>query len=225
MKYNFKHGIRFNNLTMAFNFLKGLGWSNLHSKTYEYCINFLENSRCKTFPFHSVQHTKDVYKYVKTIADYEEVFGSDLEPILIAALFHDTGMAKTYVEHEAQSVIYALEFLKKHNYPEDKTRIVTDCIMATKMPQIPKTQAEKIICDADLYHLGIESYIFRNERLRAEWKTFFNREFSEEEWYSLNVEFLENQKFHTSYGKTVLENRKILNHKMLKERHDKYKIE
>lgn len=210
---------------MAFNFFKGFSRSNLISETYDYCINLLEKSRCKSFPFHSVQHTKDVYEYVKTIADYEEIYGSDLEPILIAALFHDTGMAKIYVNHEDQSAVYALEFLKKHDYPEDKIEIVIGCIMATKMPQKPKTFAEQIICDADLYHLGIESYIFRNERLRVEWKQFFNLEYSDEEWYSINVEFLENQKFHTSFGKTVLKNRKDLNCNMLKERHEKYKFE
>ncbi len=210
---------------MAFNLLKGFTRSNLLNETYEYCIAFLENSRCKSLPFHSIEHTRDVFQYVKTIADYEGIYGSELEPILIAALFHDTGMAEIYVDHEDQSVIYALEYLKKQNYPEDKTKIVIDCILTTKMPQNPKTLAEKIICDADLYHLGIENYIFRNERLRAEWKQFFNIEYSEEEWYSLNVEFLENQIFHTSYGKTVLENRKDLNYKMLKERYDTYKFE
>jgi len=210
---------------MAFNFLKGFSRSNLLNETYEYCMDFLETSRCKSLPFHSIEHTRDVFNYVKTIADYEEIFGSDLEPILIAALFHDTGMAEIYVNHEDQSAVYALEYLKKHDYPEDKTKIVIDCILATKMPQNPKTITEKIICDADLYHLGIENYIFRNERLRAEWKQFFNIEYSEEEWYSLNVEFLEKQIFHTSYGKTVLENRKDLNCRMLKERHDKYKFE
>ncbi len=207
---------------MAFNFLKGLSRSNIVSLTYDHCIDFLENTRCKSLPFHSVEHTKDVYEYVKTIANYEEVFGSDLEPILIAALFHDTGMAQTYVDHEEQSVKYAVEFLKEHEYPEDKLNIVTSCILATKMPQNPQTLAEKIICDADLYHLGLESYIFKNERLRAEWEEYFNLAYSDEDWYAVNVEFLENQKYHTWFGKTVLKNRKDLNCTMLMERHAKY---
>ena len=117
---------------------------------------------------------------------------------------------------------YALEFLKKHEYPEDKLKIVTSCILATKMPQKPQTLAEKIICDADLYLLGLESYIFKNERLRAEWEEYFNLKYSEEEWYAINVEFLENQKYHTWFGKTVLNNRKDLNCTMLMERHAKY---
>jgi predicted metal-dependent HD superfamily phosphohydrolase len=208
---------------MALNFLKGFNKTNLVSKTYDYCIDFLNNSRCKTLPFHSVQHTDDVYQHVKTIANYEEVYGSDLEPILIAALFHDTGMAETYIDHEEQSVIHATEFLKENDYPLSKLEIVQNCIMATKMPQNPKTKAEKILCDADLYHLGLESYIFRNERLRAEWEHFFNKQFSDEEWFSLNVDFLDTQKYHTWFGKTVLNNRKDLNCKMLKERHEKYK--
>ena len=206
---------------MAFDFLKSIG-SKIVPKTFDYCIEFLEQSRCKALPFHSVEHTKDVYNYCKTIAQYEEVFGSELEPVLIAALFHDTGMAETYVGHEEQSVEYAREFLKKQDYPEDRLKIVTDCIMATKMPQRPKTKVEKIICDADLYHLGIENYIFKNERLRAEWKTFFNRSYSDEEWYALNMDFLENQKFHTWFGQTVLTNRKELNFKLLKSWHEKY---
>ncbi|MFN4763573.1 HD domain-containing protein [Gillisia sp. Q332] len=207
---------------MAFNFLKRLSRSNIVSLTYDHCIDFLENTRCKSLPFHSVDHTKDVYEYVKTIANYEEVFGSDLEPILIAALFHDTGMAQTYADHEEQSVKYAMEFLKEQEYPEDKLNIVTSCILATKMPQNPQTLAEKIICDADLYHLGLESYIFKNERLRAEWEEYFNLAYSDEDWYAVNVEFLENQKYHTWFGKTVLKNRKDLNCTMLMERHAKY---
>lgn len=209
---------------MPFNFLKGLSRSNLLSETYDYCIEFLENSRCKSLPFHSVEHTKEVYRYAKTIAQYEEVFGSALEPILIAALFHDTGMAETYVGHEEQSVIYARDYLTGQGYSKAKIDQVSKIIMATKMPQDPKSQAEKIICDADLYHLGIESYIFRNERLRAEWHSFFNKTYTDEEWYATNMEFLKNQKYHTWFGKTVLKNRKDLNYKMLKERHSKYKI-
>ncbi|MGB8704981.1 MAG: HD domain-containing protein [Gillisia sp.] len=209
---------------MAFSLLNGFSRTKLVSKTYDYCMDFLNNSRCKTLPFHSIQHTQDVFKYVKTIANYEEVYGQDLEPILIAALFHDTGMAETYVNHEEQSVVYALEYLKKEDYPENKTKIVTDCILATKLPQDPHSKAEKIICDADLYHLGTEDYIFRNERLRVEWEQFFEKEYSDEEWYAINVEFLENQQFHTWFGKTVLKNRKDINCKMLKERHQKYKI-
>lgn len=207
---------------MAFNFLKGLSKSSIVSDTYDHCMNILENTRCKSLPFHSIEHTKEVYEYVKTIAKYEEVFGQDLEPILIAALFHDTGMAETYVNHEEQSAAYAKEFLTKQDYPPVKLEAVVSCILATKMPQDPKTQAEKIICDADLYHLGLESYIFRNERLRSEWEQFFDLKYSDEEWYAINVEFLENQKYHTWFGKTVLKNRKDLNCNMLKERHKKY---
>lgn len=209
---------------MAFNLFKGFGRSNIINDTYTHCIEFLENTRCKSLPFHSVDHTKEVYKYVKTIASYEEVFGTDLEPILIAALFHDTGMAETYVNHEEKSVEFAMEYLKGKDYPEDRLKIVTSCIMATKMPQNPENAFEKIICDADLYHLGLESYIFRNERLRVEWETFFDKEYSDEEWYAINVEFLEHQKYHTWFGKTVLKNRKDLNCKMLKKRHEKYLI-
>ena len=31
---------------------------------------------------------------------------------------------------------------------------VSSCIQATRMPQSPLSQVEKIMCDADLYHLG-----------------------------------------------------------------------
>lgn len=206
---------------MAFGFLKSIS-SSLVPKTYDYCVDFLERSRCKSLPFHSVEHTKDVYNYSKTIAQYEEVFGAELEPVLIAALFHDTGMAETYADHEELSAVFAEEYLKKNDYPEDKITIVKNCILATKMPQKPKTKAEKIICDADLYHLGIEEYIFRNERLRAEWEDFFGKKYTDDVWYEMNMEFLKNQKYHTWFGKTVLTNRKELNYKMMRERREKY---
>src|SRR5690606_36432466 len=114
---------------MAFNLFKSLSSPNLVSETYEYCINFLENSRCKSLPFHSVEHTNEICTYTKYIVRYEGVYGSHLAPIVIGALFHDTGMAETDADHEEHSVEYARDYLKEKNYAEKKIKIGTNCIL------------------------------------------------------------------------------------------------
>ena len=64
-------------------------------------------------------------------------------------------------------------------------------IMATKIPQTPTNQLDKILCDADLDYLGRDDFFEIGNRLFAEMK---ERGFieSEREWNLIQKVFLEN---------------------------------
>lgn len=190
--------------------------TTLINKAKEYCLDLLINSKCKSLPFHSYKHTLEVFENVQIIGKYEKLNETDLEVLMLAALFHDTGMSIEFDKHENISANYAHDFLRNLNFPNKKIATVINCIKATEMPQNPKTLLESIICDADLLHLASKEYSLKNELLRSEWSVYTGLRFTDEEWCQLNIDFLTNHKYHTQYGKRILEELKKQNIRLLK---------
>lgn len=124
---------------------------------------------------------------------------------MLAALFHDTGNSKIFDGHENFGMTEANLFLQNWEYPVDKIALIMDCISATRIPQQPNTTVEKILCDADLFHLGCKSFHKKNKLLRKEWSKFLDLEYDETTWNQMNIKFLKQHIFHTSYGKKILE--------------------
>jgi hypothetical protein len=83
--------------------------------------------------------------------------------------------------------------------------------MATKYPQKPNTLLEKVICDADLIHVGRKNFFEKGEALREEWKLTRMEEYTDEQWNVLNLGFLRVNSFHTTYCKKNYEKRKNKN--------------
>lgn len=164
----------------------------------------LDKGRCSNLDFHNRNHTKEVVKAVKKIGCYEGLSNEELEPIIIAAYFHDTGLRHVYKGHEYVSASNAKQFLEVHNYPKEKIKIVMDCILATQMPQSPNNKYEEIICDADLSHLGSRKYFKKNEKLRKEWNVFMKLSFDDTKWKQITIDFLMEHNYLTTYGKEVL---------------------
>ncbi|NNE75676.1 MAG: HD domain-containing protein [Pricia sp.] len=184
-------------------------------KAQKHCLKLLANSRCKNLPFHNEKHTIEVYENVLKIGIYENKDLQELEPVLLAALFHDTGNGFVFEGHERYSVIEAGNFLRSKNYPAAKIAEVVVCINATQLSKRPDTINEKIICDADMFHLGTPSYRSKNELLRNEWANFRNIIYSDSEWHKLNLHFLRQHRFYTQYGTKILEPQKQKNQKEL----------
>jgi hypothetical protein len=76
------------------------------------------------------------------------------------------------------------------------------------MPQSPLSQVEKIVCDADLYHLGTADFKKMNQQLRQEQEAYFGKPISKREWRQRNLEFLESHQYFTDYCQQKLEPQK-----------------
>ncbi len=146
--------------------------------------------------YHGVHHTLDVLEVASELC---RVLGvSAYETILLktAALFHDAGFTVSSEEHEQLGCEIAQIHLPDFGYSDFEIEKICGMIMATKIPQSPKTKLEEIICDADLDYLGrtdfyeIAASLF--EELRA-----FDRIKTEEEWNRIQVRFLESHSFFT----------------------------
>ncbi|MAN29066.1 HD domain-containing protein [Mesonia sp.] len=189
----------------------------LLERTKNHCQQLLSESRCNELAFHNSQHTKEVFNSAKRIGAHENLSEDDLEIVLLAALFHDTGNMDCFKGHEYVSAKKASDYLNNINFDSAKTEKVVKCILATRMPQSPTNLLEQILCDADLAHLGKENFISKNRLLREEWSEHLKMCFSNKEWVKLNIDFLECHNYFTAYGKKVLQPQKEINLKILKQ--------
>lgn len=185
--------------------------NNIIKKAADKAESILKQDRFKKLDFHNYYHTLEVVFAVIEIGANSELNTEEIEQVVISAWFHDTGYGNKYMGHEKESIKIAREFLISVRYEPSKVEKIIKCIEATHMPQNPKSTLEMIVCDADLYHLSSNDYMFRNNSLRSEWKKVLNREYSDEEWYKENLLFFKRHHYFTLYGQQVLEKRKHAN--------------
>ncbi|WP_373055638.1 HD domain-containing protein [Zunongwangia sp. H14] len=190
---------------------------NLIPEIKEYCYAILVNSRCGKFPFHNLQHTLEVVKFTCLISIYEDVSEHAQDLLKIAAWFHDTGYAECYKGHERKSEEKAKKIMAAQNFPLEDIQQVSQCIQATKMPQLPKGNLEKIICDADLAHLAAPDFYQKNQALRKEWEKVLNKRYNDKDWLRESIQLLSSHKYFTSYGANILQPAKNKNLYLLQE--------
>jgi HD superfamily phosphodiesterase len=181
----------------------------LLSAARNYVTDIFTHQLKPEFVFHSVEHTEDVVEACSYMADYYKLEDDDRLVLMIAAWFHDTGYSKGQTAgHEEESVRIATEFLQKHVVDSTIIQRVSSAIQATRMPQSPISQIEKILCDADLYHLATEDFKPRNQLLKQEQEVHLGHKISKKDWRKNNIRFLENHKYFTDYGQEYLEPKK-----------------
>jgi len=186
-------------------------------KTANYCKHLLQQGRCNLLQFHNFEHTAQVAHSANVIALESNLTDIEREMVVIAAYFHDVGNKEATFGHEKLSCDIAREFLQKENFPEDKIRTVENIILSTEMGRTPTTLLEEIVNDADLSHLGMESFINRNRLLREEWANFLDRQFTDEEWTALNIQFLNEHHYYTDVARKLYAPKKLKNLLKLKE--------
>lgn len=174
--------------------------------------------------YHNLEHTRQVVAAAEQIAAHYRLQDADLLVVYIAAWFHDMGYllgeAKT---HEATGAQTALTFLKEQQVPAAIQQQVTDCIMATKMPQTPHNLLEQIVCDADLFNLGTKDFKGRTKLLHQEMELTLGKEIPAVDWTQSTLQLLEGQHYHTAYCQALLQQQKEENISKLKSRLEKQK--
>jgi len=154
--------------------------------------------------YHTVKHTADVLQSAERIA-LEEGITNEKKLLLlkVAALYHDTGFLHTYKGHEEKSCEMVRKDLANSDFSAGDINTICSIIMATRIPQSPKTHLEEIICDADLDYLGRDDFAVISNQLRNE---FFQLGIvhTEEEWMQVQIRFFESHRYFT---KTTREKR------------------
>lgn len=190
--------------------------SELLLKSQKFVEAFLKENLTKGIYYHDLEHTQEVVKASIEIGAASNLSAEEMETVLIAAWFHDTGYYKGMENHEAASKEVAEDFLRKEGVDEQKIADVTGCILATEIPQHPKNIMEEVLCDADLYHISTKEFFKKSELLRKEFSLVFPTEIQLDEWFKNSIKFLKKHSFFTDYAKDNLLSAKKENLKKLK---------
>jgi len=99
-------------------------------------------------------HTLDVLNVCEQYIRREKLGEQDRYMLRMGAIVHDMGFLIGPVNHEAVGAEMASVLMKDLGMKQDVIDEVKGLVMATKIPQTPLNDLQKIICDADLDYLG-----------------------------------------------------------------------
>lgn len=173
--------------------------------TSDYVFDLFKSKLPGMYVYHNYKHTEEVVDAIKKIGNKTGLNSEELEVVILAGWFHDTGFTQRSENHEDASIEIAEKFLKENNYKDENIAKVIGCINATRYPHSPNNYLEEIICDADLFHLGNKDYSDKSDLLRVEWEKTNNRQYNEIEWLKINIDFLTNHKYFSRYAKKTLD--------------------
>lgn len=165
-----------------------------------YVKAFFEEHKEQEFVFHSYEHTLEVVANVKTLSQAEGISEGETKKLVIAAWFHDTGYHLCCHTHEEKSAKIAREFLESKMVDRDFVDDIVNYILATKVEHEPVNIQEKIIKDADLFHLGTKDFHNKCEVLRKEINQIYNTDYNKKQWLEKSIAFLQKHKYHTAYA-------------------------
>lgn len=174
---------------------------NFTDQVQDFVYNLLKDKLSSSFIYHNFDHTSDVVTAVKKLSEQEDLTEQELEMLLVAAWFHDTGYIEGFENHEEKSVKIATAFLTDKGKSDGYINQVNTLIRATLYCYEPKTLLEKIIKDADFYHFATENYNDKCELLRGEWKIIKQKQTSDLEWAQENLKMLTQcHEYYTDYA-------------------------
>ena len=191
---------------------------NLLSKASEFVSDLLQNNLPEGCVYHNIEHTLNVVESAKLIGEHSRLSDEDMEVLLLASWFHDTGIVNIYLGHEEKSIEIFRNFAAENHLPVEKIEKAVQLINATKIPHNPRNLLEKIICDADLSHIGKKGFQNRIKLLRMEWEKMLGKKYSDIEWLNSNIDFLTKNKFRTDYANEVFEEHRRINIEKLKKK-------
>lgn len=170
--------------------------AKLFDTLYQDVMKMLREKLPENLFYHAPEHTSDVIDAAERIGTSEDCNDEEILLLKMAALFHDTGYLRDMREHEKLGCEIATETLGKNGVSKDDIDIICGLIMATKVPQQPKTKLEEIICDADLDYLGRDDYFSIAENLHREFLAYEKIK-DDRDWMQLQLTFLQSHKYFT----------------------------
>lgn len=183
-------------------------------------LDKLEKGLKPELQYHSIHHVLSVIERVEFIATYEALNAEDIALMKVAALFHDSGFLEGPKNHEQVSCDIVKRQLPEYGFSPTEISHICEMIMSTKIPQSPKDLMAQVLCDADLDYLGTEDYEGPANQLRNELQAN-NPALGPIQWLELQINFLENHSFFTSYAREHREPLKKLHLRRLKKQYER----
>ena len=179
----------------------------LLQETEQYINDYFTKHISPEYVFHDLEHTVQTVAAARTLGEGFQLDDHDMVLLLLATWFHDTGYSEGPKDHEERSCNNADHFLRG-KIPDADLQSILALIRVTKVPQQPQTLLEQIICDADLSHLGMETYWDRTGKLRQEFILARKTVMSEQDWVDFELNFMLNHNYHTVVANEFFNKRK-----------------
>lgn len=178
-------------------------------KARKHIMKRLEKELHGNLYYHGIHHTIDVCDASEYLAKSENVRNEeDLILLKTAVLYHDSGFLLQYDDNEPLGVKIAREELPQFGYAQHQIDIISNLILATCIPQHPKTHLEKIICDADLDYLGRDDFYTISHKLQREWMDY-GKTTTLLEWYKIQLFFMLKHQYFTETAKNLRTQKKM----------------
>ena len=178
----------------------------LQQKAAEYVINEYESPNAPVYPYHNLQHTRNVVSHTEEMADHYRLNATDRFIVTTAAWFHDIGhLYGPMPGHEERGARIMAQWLERP--APELAPPIRDCILATKMPSHPANLLQQIICDADTYHLGTDYFYQTDPLVRKEMMQRFG-DIPAAHWKQKTLALLRQHTFFTDYCQALLNKKK-----------------
>lgn len=182
-----------------------------HEGARAYALDRLANELAPVWVYHSLAHTRDdVLLAAERLAALE---GLDDEVALLlrtAACYHDLGYIEQRNQHESIGARMAAAALPAFGYGPRQIALVQGMILATRMPQSPRTPLEQLLADADLDVLGRTDFLTRNHDLRTELESC-GVQVDDAAWYAGQLAFLQSHHYWTATMRQLRDQQKRQN--------------
>ena len=191
----------------------------------QYVLGYFKTHTQKKLVYHDLGHTEDVVAASTQISNHYQLNDTDFFIVLTAAWFHDTGYFVDLNQHEQHSAHLAEEYLRSIQIDADVIEQVKKCILATIMPQNPTNLLERILCDADLFHLGSIGFLEKSKMMHKEVEKLHGVEISKHDWRQKTLRLMEQHHYHTDYCRLLLDAEKEKNRLLLIKKEEKWETE
>jgi hypothetical protein len=171
-----------------------------YSGAEKFILEKLKGELSPKLTYHGIHHTFDVMNAAMQIAAAEKITPEEISLLRVGVGFHDAGFLFVYRGHEERGCEMALEFLPGFGFTPGEIELVQGMIRATRLPQTPATQLERIIADADLDYLGRNDFYPIGATLFEEFKLYLGVK-DEAEWNQIQLGFLRGHHYHTDFCK------------------------
>lgn len=193
-----------------------MNYKQLQEDVAQHVNHYFQTHNDPRLVYHNLAHTEEVVNAAQQIANHYQLSDEDFFVVTVAAYFHDTGYFEDALNHEAKGAELADNFLSKHQVSQQLRDGVKSAILATKIPQQPTNEIDKILCDADLFHLGLPDFRKKGKLMHKEVELIYKKDISKTEWRQKDIQFMESHHYHTDYANLLLSDQKQANIAKLK---------
>ncbi len=174
-----------------------------HAGALRYAAKRLSMILAKQYAYHNSAHTFDqVLPAALYLAGSQSLGEDERDLLMIGAAFHDIGYTVNPQNHEEIGVGIAHEVLPGYGYSAEQIETIAGLILATRLPQSPRTPLEKIMADADLLVLGQDAFFPTNGALRVELAQL-GRDMNEIDWLLFQINFLKQHHYFTKEARKI----------------------